>query len=370
MCLSSLMRPRSFDGSEPRMLTFDESSTCNGKPCWENQGWSLFAGRDTPPPLWNKGPFGRGTNRWLSQRFPIALMKRGTVSDPAGVALLPSGLGRHNRITNPLENMNHLLRDHLLLEADIIFRNGTNVSLVLEAAPKERQRLNAVVWLRDHLLASRGIARAQGWDRPGGPRCFEKLFTYPWSCDRDLIRYSSDSRLGTLRRLRRIMPSHHATRMPPPPRLMLLYGRSDARRRRLLNLSGHLAAFRAQFEPSRQVVSWDAVWAKRPSVHRQAEMIRDADVLVTPHGAWPSVWGLFLRRAVSDEEQATVSERLSAIMTSSITLTLTLTLTLTQGHRALLRQHDIKHDPDPDPDPNPNPNPYPYPRSVSASPPA
>ena len=91
----------------------------------------------------------------------------------------------------------------------------------------------------------------------------------------------------------RLAPAHASARTAP--RTLVLYGRSDTRRRRLLNLSHHLAAFRARFEPERTVVLWDAVWAARPPLRRQAEVIRGAETLVTPHGAWPSVWGLFLR---------------------------------------------------------------------------
>ena len=92
---------------------------------------------------------------------------------------------------------------------------------------------------------------------------------------------------------------------------MLLYGRSDTRRRRLLNLTVHLAELHQRFGETHSVVLWDDEWKKRPPIARQAELIRHAEVLVTPHGAWPSVWGLFLRPG------AAVVEVFSSCMTST-----------------------------------------------------
>ena len=234
-------------------------------------------------------------------------MQRGHVQDADKVALLPSGLTHSNRLTNPLTNMNHFLRDHLLLEAEILRKGG--VSLVLGAA--HRQKLNAVGLLRERLFNDAGVPFSRESYRPDGSGCYKRLYTYPWSCDRDLYRYSaSGADLGVLHWLRKLMPSHDVVRTPGKQTL-LLYGRSDAHRRRLLNISAHLATFRSQFEPGRRVVLWDDVWSTQPPVHRQAEIIREASELVTPHGAWPSVWGLFLRA------RATVVEVFSSCMTHS-----------------------------------------------------
>ena len=42
------------------------------------------------------------------------------------------------------------------------------------------------------------------------------------------------------------------------------------------------------------VVLWDDVWSQRPSVARQVALLAETRCLLTPHGAFPSVWALFL----------------------------------------------------------------------------
>ena len=53
-------------------------------------------------------------------------------------------------------------------------------------------------------------------------------------------------------------------------RSMVLYGRSDTSRRRLLNLSLHYGALRAQFQPRGwRVILWDEIWRSQPTPDEQ-----------------------------------------------------------------------------------------------------
>ena len=246
--------------ASPWLLTFDDTSLCNGQPCWKGHGWTMFAGKDAPLPLWKHGPFG-GSNMYLFQRFPIAYMDRGTVGNVSQVsALLPSGLHAGNRITDPLANMNHMLRDHLLHEVDVL--RSANISVILDGVARTARDapLNLVHLLRERVLAAAGVRLAAPSER-----CFEHLYTYPWSCDRDLERYRRGSRAAL------VAPPCAGARPPAPPPMAPAGCPTRAGR--------GCSTFRTTSPPSarassrRTVVLWDA--AARP-LRRQVEVIRGA----------------------------------------------------------------------------------------------
>jgi hypothetical protein len=297
---------------EPTILRFDHMSTCDGKPCVA-------------------GPCNRPRFYFNGSRFPIDRLERvidvGAITSRE-VALLPSGLTNWHRPwferapgastgPNAEHNMAHLLYDSFLHEVDISAR--TRIAFVLGEYASNRTR-SVTHELRRRLLANASFL-------PNVTSCFEKLFTYSWSCDRGLERYAPLPRhehqspaaiqgtrrasLGSIRSLRRLAPFR---RLPPSsPKLLILCGRSDASRRRLLNLTAHLEALRGHFAPPGwDVVSWDDYWRLHtPSVDEQANLIRNAHLVVTPHGAVPSVWAFLLRKG------AALYEIFSSCMTHS-----------------------------------------------------
>ena len=319
------VQPRAVPKASSRVLYIDESSRCNHQRCRDGHGWAatfLSAADAHLRPLWRHGPFGDAGNGLLFQRFPIvrvcgkssfaqrectSTVVHALAEAPSykGIALLPAGLDPEETLTRPLHNMNHLLRDHLLHEVDIL-RRVPNISIVLGNTHWARFPLNVAHYLRRQFFEGRGVEFRLPPHADHG--CFEKLYTYPWSCDRDLGRYSTDvSSIRLLRKLLPFAPPAAVTTTKKPT--ALLYGRRDARRRRLLNLTAHFTALRSRLSGSFDVVLWDDVWQRAPSVKEQAEIILSAKTLITPHGAWPSVWGLFLQPG------AAIVELFSACMT-------------------------------------------------------
>jgi len=217
--------------------------------------------------------------------LPIVRVQRGTVASASGVALL-TALDPEDVRTRPLANMNHLLRDHLLHELDILARDP-NVSIVLGVADHWRSRpLNVVHELRRRVFAT---ARVQFRSPPADNHgCFERLYTYPWSCDRDLQRWLGRRGRVSLRTLRRLLPPRAPISGSPlnEGSSTLLYARTDTSRRRLLNASAHMQALREQLGGfGTRLVLWDDVWRTQPSVLAQSAIIRDASQLITPHAA-------------------------------------------------------------------------------------
>ena len=281
-------------------LYVDGSSKCDGLPC--KPGTWFDAGR--------MNALSRGEVR-NALRFPaLHLQPLSTLSSSAelnprerhGVALLPSGLETCAYISklpkgSPMRqcdshsrnNMAHLLYDTFLHELDIA--RVANVTVVLGDS-FVHESLNVV-----HAMRRRLFSRARFQSAAAGG-CFSQLYSYSWSCDRLMTRYMpGGEQLWHLQRLAPPMDGDRGNeRLGGVQRVLLLYGRSDASRRRLLNMSHHYAAFRASFEPAGwQVVSWDHIWSTRPTVEEQGRILRKADVVVTPHGALPSTWGLLLR---------------------------------------------------------------------------
>ena len=318
---------------QPTIVRFDAGSACDGLPC--------TAGRC------NRGPHIEKDG----SRFPVERLvqeKRLLPMANDEVALLPSGLTNwrnpwYERAPGALSgpgatsNMAHLLYDSVLHEVDIARRQRVTVVLGDSTAARGKSIVHE---LRRRLLIGATF-------RPNVSGCFRKLYTYSWSCDRHCGRYapaedgrssegnskSSSSKssssshggggasdadatwMGSIRMLRRLAPF-----TPTPssdPKLLILYGRTDSGRRRLLNLSLHFAALQERFRPpSWRVLNWDEHMAARPadrkpSVEEQIGLLRNAHILVTPHGAIPSVWGLLLRRG------AAVYEIFSACMVRS-----------------------------------------------------
>ena len=84
---------------------------------------------------------------------------------------------------------------------------------------------------------------------------------------------------------------------------MVFYARSDAARRQLLGAPAHFEALRELYSSPQQgfdgykSIFWDEVWkppVRTLSVDEQVDLMRNAARLVTPHGAFPSVWTFFL----------------------------------------------------------------------------
>lgn len=102
----------------------------------------------------------------MVQRYPIARLIAATGGNQTidayskDVALLPAGLHSKNWLTSPLANMNHLLRDHLIHEADIIRRaersSDGNVTVVLGEDFSRKWPFNFVHHLRAKLFADTG----------------------------------------------------------------------------------------------------------------------------------------------------------------------------------------------------------------------
>lgn len=289
-------------------LFVDASSTCDGGPCHSGT-WFNASRMDSPHEPHNSARFPK---LWIAPRdaAPAHLARRPMVVE----ALLPSGIssacnqtshldhGRHQcHQSHALSNMAHLLYDHVLHELDIA--RVANVTVLLGESYKSTEPLNVVHALRQHQFSTATFRRASSG-------CFSRLHSYAWSCDRRLTRYTlrwlleaSGEALGAgLRHLRQlaseVVRSNSSSSMPKgttSAKTLILYARTDAARRRLLNASTHRAALAARFEPRGwKVVLWDEVWATRPSVVQQIRLVSSAGAIITPHGTYPSVWGLFL----------------------------------------------------------------------------
>ena len=306
-------------------IFFDGSSRCDGKPCVSGP-----IGLDRFPRM--KSRFGIFINE---TRFPITeLVFSEKVAaelplDGPRIALLPSG------VPSPLHNMAHLLYDSFLLEIEIMRRVGNNISVVLgPSRPVPDEPHNLIYELRRRLFA-----RASFQSELAG--CFTELYSYSHSCDRQLSRYPQSTSMENLRTLRSLAPYTEAR-----TKNVILYGRSDASRRRLVNISQHYAALRSRYEAAdRRVLLWDETWCanrsrdvpletfalmgirarghrrghtktlrvrrptpcpQHPTVDEQINIVRNAERIVTVHGAFPSVWSLFL------EPGSVVSEIMSA----------------------------------------------------------
>eukprot|EP00966_Prymnesium_polylepis_P134014 3097636-Prymnesium_polylepis.1 len=239
-----------------------------------------------------------------SSRFPIRrLEEKSALRCTSDAALLPSGLSNWGlpwweRAPGALAgpgasaNMAHMLYDSLLHEADVATQE--NITVVL--GPRDAEGLSLAHELRRRLFAA---AKFQ----PDMRGCFSHLYSYyeyAWSCDRHMGRYrgnasastASPARLRSILALRRIAAFHldPLTR----PRTAILYGRSDTSRRRLLNASEHAVALQRAL-PTWRIVTWDRWSRSEPTLEAQIQLVRNAALIVTPHGAFPSVWGLFMR---------------------------------------------------------------------------
>lgn len=311
-CTATFARVCLESSGNEYIIHFVKASTCNGLPC--------AAARIDK-----------------SVRLPISVIVQArsaalSYTTSETVALLPSGLNNGSAHTKPLRNPAHLLYDHVLLEADLL-RADPNISVVLGPS-HEADRLNVVHTARRELFS-----RAQFWPHACSVCCFRRLHTYRWSCDRTLKRYGigrsgggsnrsealqahtqATDELQTLQLLREALQRHqhdpqhdplhgrgtsHRQQLEQPPttsdrpvrrrRIMLVYGRIDADRRRLVNVTAHHAALQRQYGHIWRVVLWDDVWSQRPSIAQQLALLAETRCLITPHGAFPSVWALFLQ---------------------------------------------------------------------------
>ena len=267
VCLSRGKHPAA-DG-DYYSISFDESrSACNGTLCSEAQHAAASTG-------------------WR-EKFPIRrhFRRRDDTAYEPIVALLPSlptgSLG---------DNMAHVLYDSLALEAKVWLNSNSTIDVVLGSSYAERPH-DPVHELRRRLFARSRFEPLA----PGQRRCFRKLWSYSWSCDRSLRTYGSAAFNETLLLLRSL--ARH-TEAPTPT--VIFYARSDTTRRRIHNASAHFAALREMYGDRFAPIYWDEVWGRdgtsrrRPSVDEQIHMIRNAARIITPHGAFPSVWGLFMR---------------------------------------------------------------------------
>ena len=298
-------------------------------------------------------------------RFPIARLAKATINASDAVALLPSGISNwgfrwFERAPGAdigpgaAGNIAHQLYDSVLHEVDAMLQSQQAISVVIGDAPPSR---NTLV----HAIRRRLFAKATFRSERHG--CFRALYSYSWSCDRFMSRYNlslaaPNAGAASLRMLRGLArslaspgpdptdpwserrpaepaepsgsreqrgrvaaPAGHtasaSTAAPgtaapaalaPPPRVLLLYGRSDASRRRLLNLSSHVAALRSRFPPPRwSVVLWEdlqrsATFGRegtQPVAATLDLLMRRVSLLLTPHGALPSVAGLLMRNGSS-----------------------------------------------------------------------
>ena len=113
--------------------------------------------------------------------------------------------------------------------------------------------------------------------------------------------HQSSALAGRARTAQRHADKEAASFSQRRPRTLLLYGRTDASRRRLLNLSSHVTALAEHFPPPEwKIVLWDRIWradasGARPTLDRQLRLLtREVSIILTPHGAFPSVWALLL----------------------------------------------------------------------------
>ena len=133
-----------------------------------------------------------------------------------------------------------------------------------------------------HALRHRLFERSRFEPLAQGKRCFAKLWSYSWSCDRPMRAYGAAGFDETVALLRSLAP-YNETAKPT----VLFYARSDTTRRRLLNASAHFDALRAFYGDRYTPVFWDSLWggdaaSRRPSVDEQLHLIRNAARLVTP----------------------------------------------------------------------------------------
>lgn len=349
---------------QDNVLLFDPArSLCDGQPC-------------------SNGTYGPRRKFYFNgTRFPITRMEASrSVPSSSVVGLLPSGLNNWGfrwwdrapgaeKGPGATHNMAHALYDSVMHEIDAQQLATFSISVVLGDEPSG----STIV----HQIRRRLFANATF--RPQRTGCFGTLYSYSWSCDRFMRRYEyghadrsgdggsggdgsggsgSDSESSTagastraisllesLRTLRRLAHQSssslavtrestspagragsgrgHAEKEAASmsvrrPRTLLLYGRSDTHRRRLLNLSSHVAALAEHFPPPDwRIVLWDRVWrantsSARPTLEEQLRILsREVSIILTPHGAFPSVWALLLPPATA------CFEIFSSCMTSS-----------------------------------------------------
>mmetsp|Transcript_81084 Transcript_81084/g.161195 ORF Transcript_81084/g.161195 Transcript_81084/m.161195 type:complete len:406 (-) Transcript_81084:78-1295(-) len=252
-------------------------STCDGAACESNHSLRFQF---------------NGTRLPISSHEPLPARHRHTfLPATAMIPSLPFGEGM-------ADNMAHIMYDSVALEAEICLR--TNVTHVLGRSLHTDHPYNVV-----HELRRRLLSRAQWLGFGAIDACFAHVWTYSFSCDRSLKAYgtaSFDARIKLLRSL--------AVYVTTPRPTAVFYARSDTARRRLLQADSHIAAVRQRLYKSEEydVINWDELWgtgtgtgkgadrtALRPSVEEQIQRMRNAARIITPHGAFPSVWGLFLR---------------------------------------------------------------------------
>ena len=204
---------------EDGRLGVGSTSTCDHGPC--------HLGTFPPP----SDP--RSKNVQWAQRFPVKWLEDqpDLVATP-DVALIPSHPGGVMEA-----NMGHLLWDAFTLEVMIARR--ANISVVLGDGHDAEVRTNLVHALRRRLFGDAEF-------RPRGTGCFSKVYSYSWSCDRHLHQYhltANDTReFETVETLRRLAAYNETAR-----KNLVIYGRTDTGRRRLLNVSTHFARLEANF---------------------------------------------------------------------------------------------------------------------------
>ena len=151
------------------------------------------------------------------EKFPIRrhFRRRDDTAYEPIVALLPSlptgSLG---------DNMAHVLYDSLALEAKVWLNSNSTIDVVLGSSYAERPH-DPVHELRRRLLARSRFEPLA----PGQRRCFRKLWSYSWSCDRSLRTYGSAAFNETLLLLRSL--ARH-TEAPTPT--VIFYARGATRR--------------------------------------------------------------------------------------------------------------------------------------------
>ena len=217
-------------------------------------------------------------------------------------------------------NIAHQLYDSLLTEVQIVRERMAlepRVPLVIVGEPPVEPLgvgTSLTAELRRRFLVSRGAtfrSKVEG--------CFERVFVYPWSCDRSLDQVAAnategererafEAKVAAIEELRHLAYKNLAA---DPPRLLqaeaqqrksnfILYARSDTMRRRLLNASEHFSALQGAFGKDYNVLLWeDEVLRRTRSLDEQIDLVRHASRVITLHGTWPSIMGLLLPRGAS-----------------------------------------------------------------------
>ena len=240
-------------------ILYDERSLCDGQRC-------------LPGPFPPASRFPRS-----GPTFPVRMLRQyDRVIESSHVALQPSGI--------PRANLGHLFYDSFLLEAAIAQRD--NITHILGRSFSSRT--NLVYELRRRLFVN---ATYLGPDASG---CFRRLWAYSHSCDRGREPNSSEIP-HTVPQLRRVLVKIVAHRFQSTRPLFVFYGRSDASHRRLRALPEHYRSLSTRLSSTLDPLLWDDWLRFEPPVRLQAAVVMRAQLIITPHGAWPLVWAAFMR---------------------------------------------------------------------------